>query len=157
MWLSNSSAQYLTYNLTYNNNAPSESYAVNTTANTTLDMTTITPSVDTVAVIAPDADTPANPVTFAKALADETRQAIMKHLCCVWLNVNEVVEKLDGRINQPTVSHHLKILQEAELVFVRQEGRQRFYTLNQEYFTVCCNALMTNFAPNHVANVALNL
>jgi len=41
-----------------------------------------------------------DPVTFAKAIADETRQEIMGHLCCVWLSVNDVVDKLDGK-NQP--------------------------------------------------------
>ena len=35
------------------------------------------------------------------------------------------------------------------LVQVRQEGRQRFYSLNQEYFTVCCGALVQNFAPTY--------
>lgn len=89
-----------------------------------------------------------NPVEFAKALADETRQSIMTHLCCVWLSVNDVVDKLDGKVNQPTVSHHLKKLEDANLVLVRQEGRQRFYTLNQECITVCCGQLMTTFAPN---------
>jgi ArsR family transcriptional regulator len=90
-----------------------------------------------------------DPVIFAKALADDTRQAIMKHLCCVWLSVNDVVEKLDGKVNQPTVSHHLKKLEEANLVLVRQEGRQRFYTLNQEQLTVCCGTLMQVFAPDY--------
>lgn len=79
----------------------------------------------------------------------------MKHLCCVWLSVNDVVDKLDGRVNQPTVSHHLKILQEANLVFVRQEGRQRFYSLNEDYFTVCCDLLMKNFAPSHTAQIIM--
>ena len=55
-------------------------------------------------------------ITFAKALADETRQEIMKLLCCEWLSVNDVVDALGGRVNQPTVSHHLKLLAEAELV-----------------------------------------
>ncbi len=87
-------------------------------------------------------------ITFAKALADETRQEIMKLLCCEWLSVNDVVDALGGRVNQPTVSHHLKLLAEADLVQVRQEGRQRFYTLNQERFTVCCGTLMRNFAPD---------
>lgn len=85
--------------------------------------------------------------TFAKALADETRQEMMKLLCCQWLSVNDIVDALDGRVNQPTVSHHLKLLTEAKLVHLRQEGRQRFYTLNQEYFSVCCGALMHSFAP----------
>ena|SRR5258707_4092887 len=80
-------------------------------------------------------------VTFAKALADDTRQEIITHLCCAWLSVNDVVDKLNGKVNQPTVSFHLKKLEEANLVFVRQQGRQRFYTLNQEEWTVCCNRL----------------
>jgi ArsR family transcriptional regulator len=90
-----------------------------------------------------------DPVIFAKALADDTRQAIMRHLCCVWLSVNDVVEKLGGKVNQPTVSHHLKKLEEANLVLVRQEGRQRFYTLNQQQFTVCCGTLIHVFAPDY--------
>ena len=92
-------------------------------------------------------------VIFAKAIADETRQEIMTHLCCVWLSVNDVVDKLDGKVNQPTVSHHLKKLEEAGLVFVRQEGRNRFYTLNQERMTVCCGMLVRSFAPDYMANL----
>ena len=91
-----------------------------------------------------------DPVLFAKALADETRQEIMRCLCCVWLSVNDLVDKLDGKVNQPTVSHHLKKLEEANLVVVRQEGRNRFYTLNQEQLTVCCGVLMVSFAPDYV-------
>ena len=85
---------------------------------------------------------------FAKVLADETRQEIMRHLCCVWLSVNDVVDVLEGRVNQPTVSHHLKRLEEANLVLVRQEGRQRFYTLNRDQLVVCCGRLMSTFAPD---------
>jgi ArsR family transcriptional regulator len=90
---------------------------------------------------------------FAKALADETRQEIMAHLCCVWLSVNDVVDKLAGEVKQPTVSHHLKVLEDANLVLVRQEGRQRFYTLNQEYMTVCCGSLVRSFAPDYAEKV----
>lgn len=90
-------------------------------------------------------------VLFAKAIADETRQEIMGHLCCVWLSVNDVVEQLGRRVSQPTVSHHLKVLQEADLVVVRQQGRQRFYTLNQAQLTECCGTLLRTFAPNYAA------
>lgn len=90
-----------------------------------------------------------DPVLFNKALADDTRQQIMDHLCCVWLSVNEVVEKLGGKVNQPMVSHHLKKLEEANLVIVRQEGRQRFYTLNQKQLAVCCGTLVRKFAPDY--------
>ena len=86
---------------------------------------------------------------FAKALADETRQEIMTCLCCVWLNVTEIVEKMDGKVNQPTISHHLRILAEANLVLTRKEGKHHYYTLNQEYMTVCCGSLVRNFAPDY--------
>jgi ArsR family transcriptional regulator len=92
-------------------------------------------------------------VAFAKALADDTRQQIMQQLCCVWLNVSELVAALGGIVNQPTVSHHLKKLQEAGLVLARQEGRQHFYTLNQEHLTVCCGRLISTFAPELVGKV----
>jgi len=86
-----------------------------------------------------------NPVIFAKALADETRQKIMNLVCCQWLSVNEIVEQLD--VSQPTVSHHLAILREAKLVGVREEGKQTFYSLNQERVAACCGQLMIKFAP----------
>jgi DNA-binding transcriptional ArsR family regulator len=86
-----------------------------------------------------------NPVLFAKAISDETRQKIMNLCCCESLSVNEIVEKLD--VSQPTVSHHLAILREADLVTVREEGKQTFYSLNQENIAICCGQLMIKFAP----------
>ena len=86
-----------------------------------------------------------DPVLFAKAIADDTRQKIMNLVCCNSLSVNEIVEKL--HVTQPTVSHHLAILREAGLVDVREEGKQTFYTLNQERIAVCCGKIMLKFAP----------
>ena len=90
-----------------------------------------------------------NPVLFAKAIADETRQKIMNLVCCNSLSVSEIVEKLD--VSQPTVSHHLAILREAGLVDMREEGKQTFYSLNQERLAVCCGQLMIKFAPETIA------
>jgi len=90
-----------------------------------------------------------NPVLFAKAIADETRQKIMSECCCCWLSVNEIVEKVN--VSQPTVSHHLAILREAKLVNIREEGKQTFYSLNQENVAVCCGQIMIKFAPESVA------
>lgn len=90
---------------------------------------------------------------FRRAIADDTRYEIMQHLCCVWLSVNDVVDKLDGRVKQPTVSHHLKELTETGLVLVRQEGRQRFYTLNQNVVSFCCGQLFSSFQLGEAANV----
>ncbi len=84
-------------------------------------------------------------LTFAKAISDETRQEIMRLLCCAWLSVGDVVERMG--VTQPTVSHHLSILRKAELVDTRREGKQVFYTLNQDAVTTCCGLLMQTFAP----------
>lgn len=86
-----------------------------------------------------------DPVLFAKALADATRQKIMKLCCCVWLSVSEIVEQID--VSQPTVSHHLAILREAGLVQTRQEGKQVYYTLDQDKVAACCGNLVIKFAP----------
>jgi ArsR family transcriptional regulator len=86
-----------------------------------------------------------DPVLFAKAIADETRQKIMSECCCCWLSVGEIVEKME--VSQPTVSHHLAILRDAGLVNIREEGKQTFYTLNQERVAVCCGQIMLKFAP----------
>jgi ArsR family transcriptional regulator len=90
-------------------------------------------------------------VTFAKAMADATRQRIMQILCCEWLCVNDIVDRI-GDISQPTISHHLGILREAELVNTRREGKQVFYTLNQEMVANCCGTLLQTFAPEVPSN-----
>jgi ArsR family transcriptional regulator len=84
-----------------------------------------------------------DPVLFAKALADETRQKIMKLCCCRWISVGDIVDQLN--VTQPTVSHHLSILREAGLVEVHDEGRQSFYKLNQARINTCCGQLQANF------------
>ena len=90
-----------------------------------------------------------NSVDFAKALADQTRQKIMRLCCCEWISVNDIVAKTN--VAQPTVSHHLAILRDAGLVNVRHEGRQTFYTLNQDAVVICCGQIMTAFAPEQKA------
>src|SRR6186997_2626524 len=94
-----------------------------------------------------------DPVLFAKAIADDTRQKIMGECCCSWMSVNEIVEKVG--FSQPTISHHLAILREAGLVNIREEGKQTFYTLNQENIVVCCGQLMIKFAPETVTTEKL--
>lgn len=66
-----------------------------------------------------------------KALADETRLAILRQLqeqgevcACNFLACCELA--------QPTVSHHLKVLREAGLVKTEKRGLWVYYTLNPE-------------------------
>jgi len=89
-----------------------------------------------------------DPVEFAKAIADDTRQQIMRLCCCQWMNVTEIVTALQ-QVSQPTVSHHLGILRAAGLVKVRREGKQVYYTLNQDRLASACCVLTDNFAPEH--------
>jgi ArsR family transcriptional regulator len=86
-----------------------------------------------------------SPVTFARALADDTRQSIMELTCCRWMNVSEIQAEVG--VSQPTVSHHLAILRQAGLVKVRSEGKHTYYRLNQEKVVMCCGQLMLTFAP----------
>jgi DNA-binding transcriptional ArsR family regulator len=84
-------------------------------------------------------------VAFGKAIADETRQRIMQICCCTRLTVGEIAAR--AGVAQPTASHHLAILRRASLVHVEVEGRETYYSLNQEMFTVCCGRLIQRFAP----------
>lgn len=84
-------------------------------------------------------------VTFAKALADETRQKIMAFCCCQQKSVSELVEATG--VAQPTVSHHLKILKDAGLVSAERRGKEVFYTLNQTRLADACCQVAENFAP----------
>lgn len=84
------------------------------------------------------------------ALGDEVRLAIIEALACTGLyddlgngvadirgglsirpsqgmNVKEITEMT--RLSRPAISHHLKILKEAGLVNVRQEGTSNYYYL----------------------------
>ncbi|MFT4219231.1 MAG: metalloregulator ArsR/SmtB family transcription factor [Microbacterium sp.] len=42
-------------------------------------------------------------------------------------SVSQIVQELG--VSQPTVSKHLKVLREAQLVSVREEGQHRFYSI----------------------------
>lgn len=84
-------------------------------------------------------------VTFAKALADDTRQRIMELCCCKPMSVNELVEAMD--IAQPTVSHHLAVLRNAGLVIVERRGKQILYQLNQAKLAENCCRVARVFAP----------
>ena len=97
---------------------------------------------------------PINTVDFAKALADETRQKIMALCCCAKLSVNEIVEKLE--VSQPTVSHHLKILKESDLVYSERQGKQVLYSLNQNRLAEACCKVSSEFAPTYPISINKN-
>jgi ArsR family transcriptional regulator len=87
-------------------------------------------------------------VDFAKALADETRQKIMKICCCQQLSVGDIVA-LSG-VSQPTVSHHLNILKNAGLVSLERRGKERYYILNLDRLANGCCQVAEDLSPQQV-------
>lgn len=69
------------------------------------------------------------------ALGDEVRLTIIEVLTSTdsfhteirGMNVNEITDKTN--LSRPAISHHLKILKDAGLVSVRQEGTANYYFL----------------------------
>jgi len=72
-------------------------------------------------------------------IADGTRRDILQLLLRradegeTGTSVGQIVADLG--ISQPTVSKHLKVLREADLVNVREDGQRRFYSLAVEPLT----------------------
>jgi DNA-binding transcriptional ArsR family regulator len=61
-------------------------------------------------------------------IAEATRRDILVALRKGDKAVGELVEELEA--SQPTISKHLKVLREADLVSMRAQGQKRYYTLN---------------------------
>ena len=65
-------------------------------------------------------------------IADPTRRRIVRILAEQTHTVGAVVEKLG--MSQPTISKHLKVLRDAEVVSVTVEGQRRLYSLKPDVF-----------------------
>ncbi len=66
------------------------------------------------------------------AIGDETRQAILLVLmeteCQTGLRVGEITKQT--HLSRPAVSHHLRILREADIILMRKEGTKNFYYID---------------------------
>lgn len=78
-------------------------------------------------------DYPEGMTDIFDVIADGTRRDILRLLLSrsadsdAGTSVTDIVSELG--VSQPTVSKHLKVLREADLVTVREEGQRRFYSL----------------------------
>jgi DNA-binding transcriptional ArsR family regulator len=61
-------------------------------------------------------------------IAEATRRDILVALRAGDKAVGELVQELEA--SQPTISKHLKVLREADLVSMRAQGQKRYYALN---------------------------
>jgi DNA-binding transcriptional ArsR family regulator len=63
-----------------------------------------------------------------RAIADETRRALLDRLNDNEESVGALAEKFD--VSLPAISQHLKVLRNAGLVTERRSGRERLYSLD---------------------------
>lgn len=73
-----------------------------------------------------------NLADILKALSDENRLKIVKMLNCGDMCVCDICENLD--LSQPAVSHHLKLLSDAELLNTKRQGKWIYYSVNRPKF-----------------------
>lgn len=77
------------------------------------------------------------------AIGDETRQLIIMALmdsCCEGMRVGDIKEKT--HLSRPAVSHHLKILKDAEVIGVDKVGTKNFYYLDPKTKLMLLKKLM---------------
>src|SRR5882724_8446209 len=69
-------------------------------------------------------------VRALKALADPTRFRMVQEVAAAGeLSCGQIAEHFD--VSQPTISHHLKILGDADILVRRSEGKHHFTSVNQ--------------------------
>ena len=83
----------------------------------------------------------ANPTVerFLHAVADPTRRRILHVLkekggCSIGKETGLCAADIEQRVNlaQPTISHHMRILEKAGLVEAKREGHWRWYRRNEK-------------------------
>lgn len=87
-----------------------------------------------------------NEITAAelfKALSDETRVNILNLLSKEEMCAAKLLEQFS--ITQPTLSHHMKLLCDTELVNYRKDGKWTFYSLNRNKLFDIIEFLGDNF------------
>lgn len=78
-----------------------------------------------------------------QALADPTRRAILEMLQASDLTAGEIAARF--QISAPSVSHHLSVLKNAELVLAQRSGQNIIYRLNATVMQELLQQLMGIF------------
>ena len=76
-----------------------------------------------------------------KALNDETRREILNLLKVEDLTAGEIAAAFD--ISKPSISHHLDLLKQADLVSSVKKGQFVVYSLNTTILEEVCNGYLT--------------
>ena len=88
---------------------------------------------------------------FCKAMADESRLKIIGLLSTAEHSVQQLASVLE--LKEPTVSHHLGVLKQLDLVRLRADGNFRWYRLNEE---VLGQISRTVFSRDNIARLAIS-
>ena len=78
---------------------------------------------------------------ISKALGDANRLRILQHIskeggCGTCADIQDIID-----LAQPSISHHIKILVEADLIEPAKEGRNHKYTLNEKLMKEYTNSV----------------
>lgn len=87
--------------------------------------------------------------TIFKAFSDENRIRILEQLLTGEKCACVLLDSL--HITQPTLSHHMKILCDADIIISRKEGKWTHYSISKnggEYAIECLKALTNTTFPN---------
>jgi len=74
---------------------------------------------------------------YFKAFGDPSRLRIVNLLANKEMTVNDIAKAVD--LAQPTVSRHLAVLREANIVIDRRDGQNIYYSLNKDAVRTCCS------------------
>jgi ArsR family transcriptional regulator, arsenate/arsenite/antimonite-responsive transcriptional repressor len=85
-------------------------------------------------------------VRALKALGDATRFRMTQEIAAAGeLSCGQVADLFD--VSQPTISHHLKILTEAGVLTVRNQGKHHYTSVNRALLVVLGELLPSRLAP----------
>lgn len=78
-----------------------------------------------------------------QALADPTRRTILELLKKEDMSVNEIAKHFS--ITLPSLSHHLSVLKQSDLVTFQRQGQTLMYSLNLSVFEEVAKTLVKFF------------
>lgn len=76
-----------------------------------------------------------------KALSDDYRREILDMLKIGRMTAGSIGERFE--MTQATVSHHLSVLKEADLVRTERDGKYIYYELNTSVFDDCLSWILS--------------
>src|ERR1700684_1495178 len=81
-----------------------------------------------------------------KALGDAKRLRMAQEIAAAGeLSCGQVAERFD--LSQPTISHHLRILADADVLTVREDGQHRFISVNRQVIGELVRLLPARLTP----------